>query len=264
MSGTGQSAFIRSVRAEFVRLGGRRGPFLRASLPLGLVLPMVVTLIVAVVSEKLHHDDGLLRVGEVGTTNSLYWMISLGITVHAVVAAYAQADSTRGAVGELRGHLLPRTGVDMVARWSVTGAVAAACSLIAAVTLLTVLPAAFPDVYGSVDISSAEGLRFLWAVPAYAVAASGIGVGLGALVRIPAAAVAVLTLWSLLIESALVFIPKGADLLGWMPFLNGQYATGQDITLAPSWGPDGALVYVFVVAAVLVAAGTLTLTRLRR
>lgn len=113
------SAFLRSARAEAVRLGGRRGPLLRASLPLGLVLPLLVSVVVAAVAEKLHGDPGdgsgglgeaLIRVREVGTTNSLYWVISLGITVHAVVAAYAQATSTRGAVGELRRHLLPVSG----------------------------------------------------------------------------------------------------------------------------------------------------------
>jgi hypothetical protein len=265
------SAFLRSARAEAVRLGGRRGPLLRASLPLGLVLPLLVSVVVAAVAEKLHGDPGdgsgglgeaLIRVREVGTTNSLYWVISLGITVHAVVAAYAQATSTRGAVGELRRHLLPRIRWDLPARWAVTGAVAALSSLVAVVTLLVTLPALFPGVYGTVSIGSDAGLRFLWTVPLYAVAASGIGVGVGALVRVPAAAVAVLTLWSLLVESALVYIPKGADLLGWMPFLNGQYATGQDIALEPAWGPDSALLYVFLVAAVLVGTGTVALRKI--
>lgn len=258
------SAFLRSARAEAVRLGGRRGPLLRASLPLGFGLPLLVSLVVAGVAEKLHGDttdgagglgEALIRVREIDTTNSVYWVISLGITVHAVVAAYAQSTSTRGPVGELHRHLLPRTGPDLLARWFVTGAVAAVCSVAAVTALLLALPVVFPGVYGSVAVGSDAGLRFLWTVPLYAVAASGIGVGVGALVRIPAAAVAVLTLWSLLVESALVYIPKGADLLGWMPFLNGQYATGQDIALEPSWGPDGALLYVFLIAALLVGAG---------
>jgi hypothetical protein len=47
-----------------------------------------------------------------------------------------------------------------------------------------------------------------------------------------------------------------------MPFLNGQYATGQDIALEPAWGPDGALLYVFLVAAVLVGTGTVALRKI--
>ncbi|WP_318552639.1 hypothetical protein [Corynebacterium provencense] len=262
------TALGRSAAAELVRLGGRRGPLLLASLPLGLVLPLLVSLAVAAVAETLHGDSGdgsagigeaLIRVREVGTTNSLFWVISLGVTVHAVVAAYAQSTSTRGAAGELRRHVLPRTGADLCGRWLVTGIVAGCCSLAATVILLLVLPRVFPGVYGTVDVASAEGLRFLWAVPAYAVAASGIGVGVGALVRVPAASVAVLTLWSLLVESAVTYIPGGAEALGWMPFLNGQYATGQEIALAPAWGPDGALLYVFVVATVLVGLGAVRL-----
>lgn len=252
---------MRSAHAEIVRLGGRRGPLVRASVPLGLGFPVMVSVMIAAVSERLHHGEGLIQVREVGTDNALFWVISLGVTVHAVVAAYAQTTSTRGPVGDLRRHLLPRTGADLCARWLVTGAVGAACSLVATVLLLLLLPVLFPAVYSSVDMASPEGIRFLWAVPAYTVAASGIGVGVGALVRVPAAAVAVLTLWSLLIEGAVAYLPGGARLLGWMPFLNGQYATGQQIVLAPGWGPGGALFYVFAVAAVLVALGAQSLRK---
>ncbi|AGP31922.1 hypothetical protein [Corynebacterium terpenotabidum] len=239
------------IHAETVRLGGRRGPLVRASLPLGLLLPLLISLGVGFAAEQLHHSDGLIQVREVGTTNALFWVISLGITVHTVVAAYAQTTSTRGSVGELHRHLLPRTGPDLLARWAITGAAAALCCLVTVILVLTLLPVLFPGVYGQVDAWSPEGRRFLWAVPLYAVGACGIGIGVGALIRVPAAAVAVLTLWSLLIETALIYIPHGADLLGWMPFLNGQFATGQDIALTPSWGPDGALLYVFVVAGAL-------------
>jgi ABC-2 type transport system permease protein len=254
---------VRAVDAEAVRLGGIRGPLVRATLPLALLLPVLVTLAVGAAAESLHGGDGLIQVRESSTTNSIYWVISLGVTVHAVVAAYAQATSMRDGPGELARHILPGPAADLIGRWLVTGLVGAVCSFFAALMMLVALPAFFPGVYGQVDVTSAEGIRFLWAVPVYCFIACGVGVGVGALVRVPAAAVALLTLWSLLIESAVVYVPKGAELVRWMPFLNGTYGTGQEISLEPPWSPDGGLLYFLVVAAALVVLGIL-LQRVRR
>lgn len=253
----------RSVRAEAVRWGGRRGLLLRVALPLGIVLPMLVTLAIAVVSERLHGSDSLLQVREVPTSNSVYWLVYLGVTVFAVVAAYAQGTAVRGPAAEAARHASPRPLTGMLARWILVGAAAAGGMLLSAFLLMVTLPALFPAVYGNVDVVSADGVRFLWALPVYAFLAAGIGVAVGALVPWPAAGVAVLTLWALFIENAVVMLPGGGDLIGWMPFLNGIYASGQDIALSPSWGRGGALAYVAVVAAVLVVLGWLRLRRAR-
>ncbi|WP_328825336.1 hypothetical protein [Tomitella gaofuii] len=253
----------RSVRAEGVRLGGGRGLLLRVALPLGLGLPVVVTLAVAVVAEKLHGADSLLQVRQVPTSNSVYWLVYLGVTVFAVVAAYAQGTAVRGPAAEVARHGAPRPFTGMLGRWILIGVVSAFGMVLCAFLLMVALPALFPGVYGQVDAASADGVRLLWALPVYAFLAAGIGVAVGALVPWPAAAVAVLTLWALFIENAAVMLPRGGDLIGWMPFLNGVYASGQDIALSPSWGRDGALAYVALVTAALLAAGWARLRRER-
>jgi len=249
--------FGRAVHAEAVRLGGRRGLLVRVALPLGIGLPLLITFAVAVVAERIAAAGGLFDVQQVDTDNSVYWIIYLGVTVFAVVAAYAQGTATHGPAAEVARHACPRALTGMLARWTVVGAVAAAGAWLAALFALIALPVAFPAVYGTVDLASSVGLRLLWALPLYALAACGIGIGIGALVPRPAAAVATVTLWSLLIENAMILMPGGANLVGWMPFLNGIYATGQDVALSPPWGRDGALVYVAAVAIVLIAAGWL-------
>ena len=251
------SALGRAVRSEWVRIGGARGPLLRASLPLGVLLPIVVSLVVGAVAESLSGGGGLLQTRAVSTTNSIYWVVYLGVAVHTVVAAYVGATAHRGSVGELTGHLLPRRAADLLGRWIVTGLVGAIGSFLAVVVLLVALPLAYPTIYGPVSIGSAEGLRFLWAVPAYCLAAAGIGIGVGALVRVPAAAVSVVALWSLFAESALIYVPHGGSLIRWMPFLNGVYGTGQEIALGPPWGVDGGLAYVLAVAVAAMTAGAL-------
>ncbi len=253
-AGRRRPLLARAIRAEAVRLAGRRGPWVRVILPLALVLPVAVTPGAAAAAEALARTGGLLRVRAATTDNAIYWVIHLGVAVHAMAAAHAQASADRGAPGELARALLPGP-VSVPARWAVAGAAGAACSLVAVAVTLTLLPALFPGVYGGVSALSPAGLRFLWAVPVYCVAACGIGVGVGALVRPPAAAVAVVVLWSLLLEGALVHVPGGAEVISWMPFLNGVYGTGQVIALEPPWGPDGALAWTMLVAAALVAAG---------
>ncbi len=255
------TVLARSVRAEAVRLGGARGLLLRVVVPLGLLLPAVITLAVAAVAERMNSTGGLLHVRQVETTNAIYWLVYLGVTVLAVAAAYAQATAGRGPAAEVARHAAPRPLTGMLARWILLGAIAAAGMALTAFLLLVALPALFPNVYGQVDVASAAGARFVWALPLYAALAVGLGVGVGALVPRPAAAVAALTLWSLLIENAVMLLPRGGDLIGWMPFLNGIYAAGQDIALAPAWGRDGALGYVAGVTVVVIALGW---ARLRR
>ena len=262
-SDTSFSALRRAVHAEIIRLGGRRGPIARVSIPIGFVLPVMLTLIIGGVAESLHSDTGLIQVREVTTTSSVYWVIALGVTVHTAVSASVQASSQRGDVGELGRHLVPSSAISLCSRWLVTAVVGAACSFIACLLLMVALPIFFPAVYSQVDATSAEGIRFLWAVPLHCLAACAIGIGVGALVRSPAAAVTILTVWSLLIENALIYIPYGGKLVGWMPFLNGIYGTGQNIALSPPWGPNMALAYFTSIGAAFMIAGIVS-TRTHR
>ncbi|WP_337447766.1 hypothetical protein [Corynebacterium pseudokroppenstedtii] len=257
-------AFYSAWASEWVRLSGWRGPFIRVLVPLGIVLPLVVTLVIGGVAESLHGNGGLIQVREVSTTNANYWVIYLGITMYAVVATYAQASSMRGPVGELDSVLHPRPVPSIIARWLVVSVAAAIGSFFSVLMVMVALPALYPQVYGSVSASSVEGVRFLWAAPLYAVAACGIGVGIGALVAVPAAAITVITVWSLLIENAVVFVPHGGELVGWMPFLNGIYGTGQEIALEPPWSSNGSLLYVMVWAAVIMLLGTCSAVRRSR
>lgn len=252
-------ALSRSIRAEAVRLGGLRGPLSRITLPLGLALPVLLSLGIGVAAESLHSSEGLIQVREVSTANSIYWVIYLGVTVHAVVSAYAQASSQRGEAGELERRLVPSPVASLFGRWVVTASAGAVCSFLACLLLLTALPAFFPEVYGHVRAASPEGVRFLWSVPVHCVSACAVGAGLGALLRSPAAVAAVFPLWALFLESALVFLPYGARLTGWMPFLNGVYGTGQEIPLEPLWGRDFALLYVVLIGMMFIAAGAVSL-----
>lgn len=247
----------RNIAGEAVAIGGPRSFLFRLTLPLGVLLPVLITLVVAAVSESLNSRDGLLGVTAVSTTNSVYWLLWIGVTVFAVSAAYRQAESETGPVAETRRYASPRLLTSMFARWLVLGGLAAVTLGIATMLTMLALPVFFPGVHSEVDAFTPEGARFVWALPVYAFGAVGVGLGIGGLIPSAPAAVAVLTVWSLLVENAVILLPRGDVLTQFMPFLNGVYGSGQDLALDPVWGRGGALVYLMLVAVALVLAGWL-------
>ncbi|MFD4407437.1 ABC transporter permease [Nocardia sp. NPDC058499] len=240
----------RGITAEWTRTAGR-GFLWTAAVPLALVLPLLVTFGIAAVAERFATVPGQLEVMSVPTTNSVYWVITLAVSVLTVTAAYAHAAAQQGRTSDLAAFLFPRSWTAALARWIFYGAVAALVTLILVALIMTVLPLRFPHVYGAVDIGSPAGIRFLWAVPLYAFIACGIGIAVGSLVRAPAAAVAVVLFWVHLAENSISLLPNGYALQAYAPFLNGVAATGQEMAFLPRFGPAGSLIYFLAVALVL-------------
>ncbi|MDL9936939.1 ABC transporter permease [Gordonia sp. ABSL1-1] len=262
---TAFAQFRRAILAELTRAGGRRSLLLLGAVPGAILLPLVVTVGIAIVAERFASISGSIQVTSVETTNSIYWVITFTATVFAVIAAYAQVTAERGPVGEVHRYLYPRGWVTALARWVVYGALAAACSLVLVCALLLILPTAFPAVYAMVDISSDAGIRFLWAVPAYSALAVGIGIGLAGIVGHPAGTVVILLAWIHLVENVISLVPNGFEIQLYMPFLNGTYGTGQELAFLPPWGFSGALAYMgaITMAVFVVGVGAATLRRRR-
>ena len=241
---------LRGVRAEFIRTGGRGFLWLVAA-PLSFVLPLLVSFGIAYVAERFARIPGQLHVTSVTTGNSVYWVISLSVTVLLITATYAQASAGRGDVGPVAAYLLPRGWVGSVARWICYGIVAAALCFVLLVLLMAALPRLFPLVYGDVALASAAGMRFLWSVPLYAFLACGIGVAVGSVIRMPVVAVALVLFWVLLFENSVALLPNGYEAQGYMPFLNAVAGTGQEIAFMPRWEQNGSLLYFAFVTAVI-------------
>lgn len=254
----------RAIRAEFVRVGGRRGPLLFAALPAAVLAPLLVTFAIAAVAERFATMSASgIQVTSVQTTNSVYWVLTFTVIVWTIIAATAQASAVRGPASDLERILFSRAWTAPVARWLFFGLVSAAVALVLAVLVMATLPAAFPSVYGGVDLASPAGLRFLVTVPIYAFIACGVGVGLGAIVGHPVVTAVLLLGWAFVIENSIALAPKGYTAQGYMPFLNGQFGTGQELAFTPPWGPNGALAYAAAVAVGLVAIGSGAIARRR-
>ncbi|MEZ5210470.1 ABC transporter permease [Gordonia sp. (in: high G+C Gram-positive bacteria)] len=255
----------RGVRAEAIRTGGRRSFLVYGALPAGVVLPLVITFGIAAVAERIAHlNSDEISVNAVSSSNSVYWIITFTVVVGALTAAYAQATSMRAVARDVDRHLYPRAWTSAASRWIFYGLLTAAASAILVAVVMSVLPAAFPDVYSEVSLFSSAGVRFVITVPVYAFFACGLGAGLAALIGHPAGTLAALLFWVFVMEDAIIFVPDGAKIQTYMPFLNGTWGTGQDLAISPPWGTDGALVYFAAVSTALFVVGALAVGLRRR
>ncbi|MFD6163142.1 ABC transporter permease [Nocardia sp. NPDC060256] len=264
MNGPGPATLIRrGVAAEWTRTTGRS--FLwTAAVPLTFLLPLVVTFGIAAVAERLATVPGQSYVAAVSTTNSVYWVITLSVSVMMVTAAAAHATQWRGQTSDLNAFLFPRSWTVALARWIYYGTITAISTVVLLVVVMVTLPHQFPQIYGNVDITDAAGIRFLWTVPIYAFAACGVGVAVGSLIRSPAAAVAVLLFWVYVAENSLNLLPHGFTLQAYAPFLNAVAATGQQVAFLPRFGRNGSLLYFILVAAALFTSTAVLPSRIRR
>lgn len=246
----------RSVRAESVRTAGRSRLW-TILVPAAVALPAGITLAIALAAETFARIPGQISVLQVPTSNAAYWVITVTTVVVALAAADGQTAENRYRTGEYVRLAVPRPWAVSAGRWLFYGTIGAAVSAATLVVVLVALPALAPLVYGSVSVTDPVAVRLLWTVPLLSFFAAGAGVGIGALIRSPLGAAAVILLWVYAFESAAGYLPNGAFLQRFMPVLNGVFATGQDAVLTPPWGQNFALLYVcslftaiFVVAAV--------------
>ncbi|MBY8857848.1 ABC transporter permease [Nocardia sp. CA2R105] len=263
MNGPGPATLIRrGIAAEWTRTTGRS--FLwTAAVPLTFVLPLVITFGIAAVAERLATLPGQSYVAKASTTNSVYWVITLSVSVMMVTTAYAHATQWRGQTSDLNAFLFPRSWPVALARWIYYGVITAIMTVVLLVVVMVTLPHQFPQIYGAVDITDSAGIRFLWTVPSYAFAACGVGVAVGSLIRTPSAAVAVLLFWVYVAENAINLLPHGYTLQAYAPFLNAVAATGQEVAFLPRFGRNGSLLY-FILIAVTLFVGTAVLPVLIR
>ncbi|WP_072803976.1 ABC transporter permease [Rhodococcoides yunnanense] len=89
-----------------------------------------------------------------------------------------------------------------------------------------------------------------------------IAVGVGALLRQSAGAIALLLLWPLVIESLFgLFGSFGRAVQPFLPFANASHFLGSDGGIDFHWGPIGSLIYFIVFTAIVFGAALLVVNR---
>jgi hypothetical protein len=253
---------LRSVRAESVRTGGR-GPLWTVLFPAACLIPAAITFGIAAVAEYFARIPGQAYVQQVTTSNAAYWVVTVTVVLTAAAAAYGRSSESHWGAGTFARAALPRTWAADAGKWLFYGLLGALAAAVMVAVVLVALPMVSPLVYGQVSLTDSVGRRLLATVPILAFFAAGFGIGVGAIARSPAAAVGAVLLWVYVVEIAVGYVPGGFSAQRFMPFLNGVYATGQDIVLVPPWGLDAALAYACAVFTIMFAGG-LCAARLRR
>lgn len=244
----------RAFRAEAIRLGGA-SPWWRWCVPAALLLPLGITFGIGAMAERIQRQRGLLSVEPMHTNNACFWVASLGVVLFMLGSAWVQAKASTGILGRAITANGGLTIGALLIRWCLLGLAAAASTWLNCTLILGCMGTVFPAGYGEVALFSSDGARLLWALPVWAFAACGIGLGVAEILGSAPASMTVLAVWAFFAEDAIAALPFGDAVLNWLPMLNGVYGAGQMIGIAPSWGPNGALAYVLGLAAILVVCG---------
>ena len=93
-------------------------------------------------------------------------------------------------------------------------------------------------------LSGDENWRVVYGTPIYAFFCVVLAVGVGALLRQSAGAIALLLLWPLLIENLFnLFGSIGEKIMPFLPFMNANNFLGSGGSVDFHWGPWGSLIY---------------------
>jgi hypothetical protein len=141
--------------------------------------------------------------------------------------------------------------------------------LVAKAVVAAVFSGAYAAVMAAASIAVARSdpheWRLVGAIALYAMLASVLGVGVGALLRASAGAVALLLLWPLVVEPMLANLPNvGTEVGPYLPFANAFiFIRVQWLypVYAMPWGDVGSIAYFAVVTVVVFAAALVVINR---
>ena len=237
---------------------------------------------------------------KLSTTRSLLWTAA-AVAVLTVGLAALQASTTSGAAplapekaatgvavfgvpvlmvlaamtvtGEYRSGMIRTTFMATPSRTQVLAAKAVVAGAFSAVyaavmTVLAVIVAhlmAPPLTTSRLSFVDPDTWRLVGAIALYAALTAALGVGVAALLRHSAGAVAVLLLWPLLIEPLVGNLPGIGSRAGpYLPVVNMfRFLDVQWLfpVYAMKWGPVGSLLYFTIVVAVVYAAAIVVVNR---
>jgi len=239
------------IRSEWRKLSTVRGPWLLLAAGPLLVVAGITGLIQ---SGGNVHDPA--TAGKALAHVALAALFTLVFGIFAVAGEYRHGTITDTYLSS------PDRGRMVTAKLAVYAAVGAVAGLVSGAVAVAVTAAWWAAKGGSFQLSAADSWRTLAGGVAVNVAFAAIGVGVGALVRNLAVAVAAALAWIALVEGIAGQL-TGSGLARWLPFSASQAAGQADMAGAaqplPQWG--GALVLAGYAVAF---AGAAMVTTLRR
>lgn len=190
----------------------------------------------------------------VGTFGSMVLMILAALTVTSeyrfgLIRTTFQAVTNRGSV--------------LAAKALLVGVYGAILSFLLAVIGLYLAKALAGEQAGALLGFDIDGTwRILYGTAILAFVQVVLAIGVGALMRQSAGAIAILLLWPLLIENLVGVIPTvGEKIQPFLPFLNANHFLGSGGGVDFHWGPIGGLIYFVAFTAVIFGAAVFVVNR---
>jgi ABC-2 type transport system permease protein len=239
------------IRSEWRKLSTVRGPW--------LLLAAGPLLVVAGITGLVQSGG---NVHDPATASKALAHVALAALFTLIFGIFAVAGEYRH--GTITDTFLssPDRGRVVTAKLAVYAAVGAVAGLISSVVAVAVTAAWWAAKGGSFHLSATDTWRTLAGGVAVNIAFAAIGVGIGALVRNLAVAIAAALAWIALVEGIAGQL-VGSGLARWLPFSASEAVGRADMTgasrLLPQWG--GGLVLAGYAVAFAVAAMVTTLRR---
>jgi ABC-2 type transport system permease protein len=189
-----------------------------------------------------------------------------GVPVLMVLAAMTVTGEYRSGMIRTTFMATPNRTLVLAAKAIVAAAFSSGYAAVMTIAAVVVGRLMAPPLVGShLSFVDPGTWRLIGAITLYAALTAVLGVGVAALLRHSAGAVAVLLLWPLLVEPVLGNLPNiGSDVGPYLPFANiFQFIEVQWLypVYDMQWGEIGSLVYFVVVVAVVYAAATVAVNR---
>jgi ABC-2 type transport system permease protein len=176
-----------------------------------------------------------------------------GVPVLTILSALTVTNEYRSGLIRTTFMAVPNRTLVLVAKAIVAAVFSAICAAVMVMASIVVARSDF------------HAWRLVGAIALYAVLASVLGVGAGALVRASAGAIALLLLWPLVAEPIVANMPNmGTEVGPYLPFANAfVFIRVQWLypVYAMPWGEAGSIVYFACVVAVVFAAALVVINR---
>ena len=219
--------------------------------------------VVAVLSVGLAAAVGSSAGGEpVAPADAMLGVAVLGVPLFMVLAAIAVTNEYRSGMIRTTFVATPGRWRVMVAKALVVGAFSALFTAVLSSAVVVVAWSSADAVGLGWSLGDAEVWRTVAAMTAYGASSAVLGVGVGALLRHTAGAVALLLLWPLVVEPIVSVLPHlGPALHSYLPFQNVLAFVGAVPSDGLQWGQAESLLYFLAVVTAVFCAGALVVDR---
>lgn len=176
-----------------------------------------------------------------------------GVMVLMILAALTVTSEYRFGVIRTTFQAIPNRNLVLVVKALLIGVFGLVLSFVLGVAALFIAKALAGEEAGALLGFDVDGTwRVIYGTAILAFLQIVIAVGVGALVRQSAGAIAILLLWPLVIENLFgLFGSVGRAIQPFLPWLNAQHFLGPDGGVDFHWGPIGSLIYFIAFTAVV-------------